>query len=243
VARGRPLYVFPVANAGGRAGAEWKTTLELTNLAPIENRIRLELFPGGENAAPRRKTIVLKSGETLSWRNAVDELFSFGGSGALRVQPVFAPVVVKSLTENVAGGVPSGALLPALTDEDAIRGGLRARLPGLVHDPAPSAAVRTNVGLLNLAPVAILVRVEPSGRDQRALGSLEQWLRPGEFVQIDDVYAKVGAGRVSDGSAVVHSPSVGGAFLAYASVIRGRRATATYVFPEKGARAPAPARN
>jgi hypothetical protein len=243
VARGRPLYVLPVANAGGRAGAEWKTTLELTNLAPIENRVRLELLPGGEDAAPRRKTLVLKAGETLSWRNAVDELFSFGGSGALCVQPRFAPVVVRSLTENVAAGAPSGALLPALTDEDAIRGGLRARLLGLVHDPAPSAAVRTNVGLLNLAPVAILVRVEPFGSGRRALGRLEQWLMPGEFVQIDDVYAKVDAGRVSDGSAVVHTPSVGGAFLAYASVIRGRNATATYVFPEKGARATAPARN
>jgi hypothetical protein len=243
VARGRPLYVLPVANAGGRAGAEWRTTLELANLAPIENRVRLELLPGGEDAAPRRKTVVLQPGQTLSWRNAVDELFSFGGSGALRVQPRFAPVVVRSLTENVAAGASSGALLPALTDEDAIRGGLHARLPGLVHDPAPAAAVRTNVGLLNLAPVAILVRVEPFGRGQRALGLIEQWLRPGEFVQIDDVYAKVDAGRVSNGSAVVHTPSVGGAFLAYASVIRGRNATATYVFPEKGPRATAPAHN
>jgi len=243
VARGRPLYVLPVANAGGRAGAKWRTTLELANLAPIENRVRLELLPGGEDAAPRRKILVLKPGEKLSWRNAVDELFSFGGSGALRVQPRFAPVIVKSLTENVAAGASSGTLLPALTDEDAIRGGLHARLSGLVHDPASASAVRTNVGLLNLAPVAILVRVETFGRGQRALGHLERWLRPGEFVQIDDVYAKVDAGPVTNGSAVVHTPSVGGVFLAYASVIRGRNATATYVFPEQGLRATAPARN
>jgi len=231
VARGRPLYVLPVANVGGRAGAKWKTTLELANLAPIENRVRLELLPGGDDSVPRRKTLVLKPGQTLSWQNAVDELFSFGGSGALRVQPRFAAVAVRSLTENMAAGASSGALLPALTDEDAIRGALHARLPGLVHDPA--AAVRTNIGLLNLAPVAIVVRVEPHDRGPRALGRLEQWLRPGEFLQIDDVFAKVHAGRVSNGSAVVHTPSAGGAFLAYASVIRGRNATATYVFPGK----------
>ncbi|HVN33145.1 MAG TPA: hypothetical protein VMT45_14300 [Thermoanaerobaculaceae bacterium] len=242
-AQGRPLYVLPVANAGGRAGAEWKTTLELANLAPIENRITLVLVPGRKDAAPRRKTLILEPGQTLSWPNAVGELFSFGGSGALRVEPRFAPVVVRSLTENVAAGESSGALLPALTDEDAIRVGRRARLAGLVHDPAPAAAVRTNIGLLNLAQEAILVRVEAFGTGERALGHLEQSLGPGEFVQIDNVYAKVDAGRVTSGSAVVQTPSLGGVFLAYASVIRGRRATATYVFPENGLRATAPARN
>jgi hypothetical protein len=54
-----------------------------------------------------------------------------------------------------------------------------------------------------------------------------------QFVQIDDVFAKVGAGRVSDGSAVVETRSVGGAFLAYASVTRGPDATAVYVYPER----------
>ena len=243
VARGRPLYVLPVANAGGRAGAKWQTSLEVANLAPIENRVRLELLPGGEDAVPRRKTLILKAGQTLSWQNAVDELFFFGGAGALRLQPRFGPCVVRSLTANVAVSASPGALLPALTDEDAIHSGLRARLPGLAHDPAPEAAVRTNIGFLNLAPVAIVVRVEPHGSGSRALGRLEQWLRPGEFLQIDDVFAKVEAGRVSDGSAVVQTPSVGGAFLAYASVIRGRDAPATYVFPEKAQRASAPAPN
>ncbi|HLE60431.1 MAG TPA: hypothetical protein VI700_02745 [Thermoanaerobaculaceae bacterium] len=243
VARGRPLYVLPVANAGGRAGAKWQTSLEVANLAPIENLVRLELLPGGKDAVPLRKTLILKPGQTLSWQNAVDELFFFGGAGALRLQPRFGPCVVRSLTANVAVSASPGALLPALTDEDAIHSGLRARLPGLAHDPAPEAAVRTNIGFLNLAPVAIVVRVEPHGSGSRALGRLEQWLRPGEFLQIDDVFAKVEAGRVSDGSAVVQTPSVGGAFLAYASVIRGRDAPATYVFPEKAQRASAPAPN
>jgi hypothetical protein len=243
VPRGRPLYVLPVANAGGRAGAKWQTRLEVANLAPIENRVKLELLPGGKDAVPLRKTLILKPDQTLSWQNVVDELFSFGGAGALRLQPRFARVAVRSLTANVAAGASPGALLPALTDEDVIHSGSRARLPGLAHDPAPEAAVRTNVGFLNLAPVAILVRVEPHGPGSRALGRLEQWLRPGEFLQIDDVFAKVDAGRLSDGSVVVQTPSVGAAFLAYASVIRGRNAPATYVFPEKAQRATAPARN
>jgi hypothetical protein len=242
VAPARPLYVLPVANAGGRAGAEWQTRLEVANLAPIENRVTLELLPGGRDPVPRRKVVMLKPGQTLSWRNAVDELFSFGGAGALRLLPRFGPVVVRSLTANVSGTAPPGELLPALTDADAIRSGVSARLAGLAHDPAEAAAVRTNVGLLNLASVPILVRLEPFGRGSRALGRLEQPLAPSEFVQIDDVFAKVNAGRVSGGSAIVQTNSAGGAFLAYASVIRGRGAAAVYVFPEHESPANAPDR-
>jgi hypothetical protein len=243
VARGRPLYVLPVANAGGRAGAEWKTTLEIANLAPIENRVKLELLPGGTDGTPLRKTLILKPGQTLSWQNAVDELFSFGGAGALRLLPRFGPVAVRSLTANVAAGAPQGVLLPALTDDDLIRSGVRARMSGLAHDPVPEAAVRTNIGLLNLAPVSILVRVSLFGRGSQPLGHLEQRLKPGQFVQIDDVFAKVKAARVSNGSAVVQTPSKGAAFLAYASVIRGPDAPAVYVFPEKEPPVSGPARD
>jgi hypothetical protein len=243
VARGRPLYVLPVANAGGRAGAEWKTTLEVTNLAPIENRVKLELLPGGEDTVPRRRTLILKPGQTLSWPNPLDELFSFGGAGALRLVPRFGPVAVRSLTANVAAGTPHGALLPALTDDDLIRSGVRARMSGLAHDPVPEAAVRTNIGLLNLAPVTIIVRVEPYAHGPRPLGRLDQKLRPGEFLQIDDVFAKVKAGKVGNGSAVVQTSSRGGAFLAYASVIRGPDAPAVYVFPEKEPPVIGPARD
>ena len=239
----RPLYVLPVANAQGRAGADYKTRLEIANLAPIENRIKLELLPAGTGVVPRRKMLVLKSGQTLSWQNAVDELFSFGGAGALRLLPRFGPVAVRSLTANVAAGAPQGTLLPALTDDDLIRSGVRARMSGLAHDPVPEAAVRTNIGLLNLAPVTILVHVEPYARGPRPLGRLDQQLGPGEFMQIDDVFAKVKAGRVGNGSAVVQTSSKGGAFLAYASVIRGPDAPAVYVFPEKERSFPAPPRD
>ncbi len=243
VARGRPLYVLPVANAGGRAGAEWKTTLEIANLAPIENRVKLELLPGGTDGTPLRKTLILKPGQTLSWQNAVDELFSFGGAGALRLLPRFGPVVVRSLTANVFAAGPPGELLPALTDADAIHTGVRARLAGLAHDPAEGAAVRTNIGFLNLAPIPILVRLEPFGGGSRALGRFEASLEPSEFVQIDDIFAKVRAGRVNEGSAILQTHSTGGAFLAYASVIRGPTAPAVYVFPDKEPPVIGPARD
>jgi hypothetical protein len=240
VAPGRPLYVLPIANAGGRAGAEWQTRLEITNLAPIENRVKLELLPGGDDSAPLRKTLVLSPGQTLSWLNAADELFSFGGAGALRLLPRFGPFAARSLTADVAAGATPGPLLEALTEADAIHTGVRARLSGLVHDPAPDAAVRTNIGVLNLAPVTILVRVTPFGRGSQPLGNLDQRLTPGQFVQIDDVFRKVKAARVINGSAVVQSSSRGGAFLAYASVIRGPTAPVVYVYPDSESPAKAP---
>jgi hypothetical protein len=235
--------VLPVANAQGRAGADYKTRLEVANLAPIENRVKVELLPAGTGVPPLRKILVLKPGQTLAWKNAADELFSYGGAGALRLLPRFGSVAVRSLTANVAAGAPEGALLPALTDDDLIRSGVRARMSGLAHDPVLAAAVRTNIGLLNLAPVAIIVHVEPYARGPRPLGRIDQKLGPGEFLQIDDVFAKVKAGSVGNGWAVVQTSSKGGAFLAYASVIRGLDAPAVYVFPEKEPPVSGPARN
>ena len=79
--------------------------------------------------------------------------------------------------------------------------------------------------------------------DSQPLGHLNQQLKPGQFAQIDDVFAKVKAARVANGSAVVQTSSMGGAFLAYASVIRGHAAPVTYVFPDKERPANAPAHN
>jgi hypothetical protein len=229
----RPLYVLPVANAGGRAGAEWLTRLEVGNLARSENTIRFELIPADRLSSPTlRTTITLAEGQRRSWTNAAAELFAFSGSGALRLVPHAGPITAASITENVAAGVQQGQLLPALTSDNAVVHGAVARLSGLAHDPAPSAAVRTNVGFLNLTAASLSVRLELFDPGSRPLGQLSTELPPRGFLQMDNVFAAVRAPRVEGGWASVWTPVRGGAFLAYASVIRGPRASAVYVFPE-----------
>jgi hypothetical protein len=233
VAARYPLYVLPAANTPGRAGSKWRTRLEIENLAPTANRVEIELQPVGDQQGSRfHTTIALAAGERKSWDNALDELFSLSGVGALRLAPDNGPITASSMTANVKVRRPPGDLSPAISERQALRGGLRARLSGLFYDPSPEAAVRTNIGLLNLASVPLRVRVELYGPDLQPLGRLVQPLKPGEFLQIDDAFAKVHAGPVANGSAVVKMLSRGGALLSYASVIRGPAAPAVYVLPE-----------
>jgi hypothetical protein len=230
---GRTLYVLPVANAGGRAGAEWRTRLEVTNLATSPNTVLLELIPADSGAsAPLRTTITLGAGQRRVWRNAAEENFGFSGAGALRLAPRAGPITAAGITENVAAGVPPVPLLPALTADQAIPAFTVARLSGLAHDPAPEAGVRTNVGFLNPRLTPVSVEIELFDRADRPLGKLSTQLPAKGFLQVDDVFAKVGSPRLEDGWARVHPSTPRGAFFAYASVIRGQTAGAVYVFPE-----------
>jgi hypothetical protein len=230
----RPLYVLPVANSRGRAGARWQTWLEVTNLAPSGNRVSLELLRTGRaGSAALQTTIILEPGQKKVWRNALNQLFGYSGSGALRLSPLSGPISVTSRTANVAAGTVEAPLAQAAGEESAIRSGERAIFRGLSHDPSHQEAVRTNIGLLNLAAGRIRVRITPYDALVRRLGHLEGDVPSRGFLQVDDIFAQVKAGAVSDGSAVVETITPGDAFLAYAAVIRGPAAPVTYVFPER----------
>jgi hypothetical protein len=235
------LYVLPVANSSGRAGARWQTRLELTNLASTENKVLLELLPAGRaGSSALRATVTLGPGQTRAWRNTLSQLFGFSGSGALRLSPLGGPVSLISRTTNVAAGEVHGPLIPALGEDQAIHHGFKAVLRGLSHDPSREAAVRTNVGLLNLTARRTRVRIQAYDAQGRRLGQLEGELLARGFLQVDDIFAKVKAGAVGDGSAAVETLTPGGSFLAYASVIRGPAAPVVYVFPEPTRPAAAP---
>jgi hypothetical protein len=228
------LYVLPVANSRGRAGARWQTWLELTNLSTTENRVLVDLLPAGRaGSSALRQTVTLGPGQTRSWRNTLSQLFGFSGSGALRLSPLGGPVSINSRTANVAGGGAQAPLLPTLGSERAIGAGERATLRGLSHDPSREAAVRTNVGLLSLTARRIRVRIEVYDTEGRRLGQLEGELPSRGFLQLDDIFAKVKAGTVRDGSAAVEAITPGGRLLAYASIIRGPAAPVVYIFPEQ----------
>ena len=169
--------------------------------------------------------------ERIEWLDALGELFGRSGAGALRLIAEGWRVRAWSVTSNVTGTTPVAALLPALTEDRAIRAGEQASLEGLAFDPDPGAGVRTNIGVLNLSGARVAVRVEAFDARSRPLGVVTGELGPGSVTQIDDLFARVRAPRLEDGRAAVSSATPGAALLVYASVIRGRGAQATYLYP------------
>jgi hypothetical protein len=226
------LYVLPVANSRGRAGVTWQTRLELDNLARTENTALVELIPAARGSAFFVHTVVtLAAGQQRSWNNALQELFAFSGTGALRISAQAGPIAAESLTSHAGPAGPEAPLLPTLSAAQAIHAGERVTLPGLVHEPVRAMAVRTNVGILNLSTAPTRVRIELYDAASSRLGQIEGDLPALGFVQVDGVFARVRARAVDGGSAVVQALTPGAAFLVYAAAIRGPSAPVAYVFP------------
>jgi hypothetical protein len=236
------LYVLPVANSRGRAGVTWKTRLKLNNLARTENTALVELVPAARGRASFARTLVtLAAGQQRSWNNALQELFAFSGTGALRISAQAGPIAAESLTSHAGPAGPEAPLLPGLSAAEAIHAGERVTLRGLVHEPVRIMAVRTNIGFMNLSATRIRVRMELFDAACSRLGQIEGDLPALGFVQVDGVFARVRARAVDGGSALVQALTPGAAFLVYAAVIRGPSAPVVYVFPQPASSATAPA--
>ncbi len=227
-----PLWVLPVADTKGRAGAVWHTRLALENPHARSVRVTLELYlTMTDPARPERRVVVLEARERREWRDVLGELFGMSGAGALKVTADGGAVGVRSVTSNVTLAAASEALVPALGESAIVRGRDVASFERLVHDPDPGAAVRTNLGLFSLAERPVRVRVEAFDGGMRALGSFEGTLEPYRFTQVDNVLGRVNAPRLDDASLHVTALGRDARFLAYASVIRGANATPVYVYP------------
>jgi len=91
--------------------------------------------------------------------------------------------------------------------------------------------------VFNLTEFPIRVRIEAFDDGYRSLGSFQGQLDAYRFTQVDDLFARFGAGRLEAGSAQVAALTRGASFIAYASVIRGANSPAVYSYPR-----PLPAR-
>ncbi|MGD1147195.1 MAG: hypothetical protein ABR961_04530 [Thermoanaerobaculaceae bacterium] len=227
-----PLWVLPVANAGGRAGAVWQTHLAIENPHARSVRTTFELhLTASDRDNPDRKVVLLEPRQRLEWQDAVGEIFDKHGTGALKVSAEGGQVVVRSLTSNVSLAGTAVPLIPALGGEAIAHTNEIVRFDELAHDPNRDIGVRTNLGVFNLTEFPIRIRIEAFDDGYHSLGSFQRQLDPYRFTQVDDLFARFGAGRLEAGSAQVSALTRGASFIAYASVIRGANAPAVYSYP------------
>jgi len=81
------------------------------------------------------------------------------------------------------------------------------------------ASWRTNLVLANAVEVSLVVLVELFGPDGEKIGSREVTLPPLGMTQISHVARELGAGDLTAGRIAVSTPTTGGTFAAYASLI------------------------
>ena len=155
--------------------------------------------------------------------------FTFSGSGTLRVTPYAGSVMATARTYNDQPTGTFGQFIPGQPEAEAIAYGQEARLIQLSQSAMSGVGFRTNVGFVNLTGQAIEVEAKLHRCDGTYIATRTVPLRAFEYVQVDAIFTKAGAGDVPDGFAVLRTTTPGGAFLAYASVIDNRSGDPIYI--------------
>jgi len=215
-----PVYVPGAAHVKGFGGAVWRTDLEVNNPTTGEIPFTVELLKRDQaNTNPQSASFTVKAGNSLRLEDVIHTVFGFDGAAALRITPAKPTLVVTSRTFNQSAEGTYGQFLPGIPGDQATVYGSRARLIQLTHDTSAGSGYRTNIGLVNVTALAITVTLHLHSADGNELGTLTVDLPASGFVQLDKVFEQVTASDVSDGYALLSTPTPGGAFLAYASVI------------------------
>lgn len=226
------LYVMPVAHATGVAGSEWRTDMEVTNLANVPNTVTAELLLAEQpNERPEARTGVLAPHETRVFPDMLDSVFSRTGLAALRLTAGQGPIAATCRTYDSSRPRAPSATLAALPAQAAVGFGGTARLTGLVDRDGAGAGTRTNLAVLNLEGRPIDVEVELLDGHDRRVSHLAGSLRPFELKQVTDLFAVAGVPSSAIVTAQIRTTTPGGEFLAVATIVQRDSSRATFVLP------------
>ncbi|HHQ48054.1 MAG TPA: hypothetical protein ENK19_04125 [Acidobacteria bacterium] len=227
-----PIYVPGAAHVNGYGGAVWRTDLEVGNPTTAQSSFTVELLKEDQaNTHSQSATYTLGPGKNLRMEDVVETVFGYDGAASLRIVPAEPTLVVTSRTFNQSASGTYGQFLPGIPRDRAIVHGRQARLIGLTHNRAGGAGYRTNIGLVNVMNMEITVDVRLFAASGVELGTVTADLPAAGFIQLDKVFEQVSATDVADGYALLTTPTPGGAFLTYASVIDNVTGDAVCVQP------------
>ena len=207
------------ARAPGDGGAFYTTDLTIANTGTAVATIGLTFL--GHDADGRdgaEKSLTLGGGECATLDDVLGSTFGLeSGYGAIRIASSTAALAVSSETWTAASGVGTfGQSVPAFGDGDLVRPGSPRTILGVRQD----ASFRTNLVLANATEAALDVDVSLVAESGATLGSRRYPLLPLGMTQVPRVARELGVtSDVAGARLVLSTPTVGGAFAAYAALI------------------------
>lgn len=181
-APGRTVAVPAVAKAPGAAGAQWESTVWVTNAGRSRTSVTLEYRPrGGARVVAPARTVAV--GETLTLDDVVGSVFGLEGAGALLVR-ADEPVLVTSRTfhrpASRAASDSRGAAISGVPSGSWLRAGDVATLQGA---PSDLDAYRYNVGLAEVAGGHVSVRLSLLDSSGGSISRVSRTIAPGDVLQ------------------------------------------------------------
>lgn len=227
---GQILFVPGAAHSTGAANTNWRTDLEIHNPTTSAATLRIELLQrDADNSIPQSVTRTLAAGQSERFPDVLDGLFGFSGAATLRIVPTVGWVMATSRTYNDQPSGTFGQFIPAAGTLETVPFGQPVRLVGLAQASSTTQGFRTNIGFVNTSSRAISLACVMYRADGSTVGTQSWQLKPYEFKQIDRIFTKVTSAEVTAGYAVLSTSTLGGAFLAYASVIDNRSGDPVFV--------------
>lgn len=216
-----------VGHAPGAYGSVWRSDVAVVNATTAEASVEFRYVPT-DGSAPLTKTERVAPG-IRGFGDIVVSLFGFdeesSSSGALHLRSD-TPLVISSRTFNVADEGTFGAHLGGIS----VAGGMTPAHRGVIPQVKRGVAVRTNVGLTNLAASPATVGVSLYAADGSMLGGeTPVSVPPWGLVQINDVFAACGTGDAPIAWVRIDVKTEGGAVFAFASVVDNRTGDPTIV--------------
>jgi len=223
------LVIVPAAaNAGGSGGAFFVTTVDLYNRGSSAASFRFLWLPrGADNSDPARSTLfTLEPGQTMRFHNLLADVFGATDAvGAVAVLSDSDSLEVMSRTFNQTEGGTFGQSLPGVPARELIPAGNSAAVMFLTED----GAFRSNLGLVNGIDSPITVQWELFAGDGSSLGTGEVELAAWGNVQLNRVLADFAP--IEAAYTLVWTPTTGGAFTSYGSVLDEQTSDPTTVLP------------
>jgi len=226
---GETLYLPASAHVKGALGTDWRSDVELHNLADQSASVTLWLLAhGADNRSPETAEIIVPPGSSVRLADVLAGQFSLDGQAALMLSVGSGRILATSRTYNLLaagnplglpGGSTFGQYIPALERSAATAFGEEGRLIQLSHSAVSSSGFRSNLGLVNMTSESLDIEVGLYTADGLLLGTVPVTLPPFGYQQLNRVYSLVTAGDVDDGYAVVRTTTELGRFFAYASVV------------------------
>jgi hypothetical protein len=209
-------WVVPAAaHTAGVNNTNWRTDLRIVNPGSSAADATLYLLPQDSDNGARSQHVALSIPPLgqLSVTDVLAAKFNFTGSAALLVDSSQTALVVASRTYNqAASGATYGQFIPGVPVTQA----LKANEIGQLIYVSKSDDYRTNVGFANVTALHTAVSIALYDGNNAVLGSKAFDLLPYGQIQVNDVFAAVGAAPAAVARAEVTS---GTDTVAYCSVI------------------------
>ncbi len=222
-------YVPGVAHAPGAGGTTWRTDLAVVNRGPGAASGSVTFIPY-DGSAPVDQSFSLGPGRAVEWRDVLVSHFHLGADSSTKGTVRIASsnrVFATARTYNQTATGTFGQYLPALPAVSARSRGASAGIDltrtgqlGVIPQLKKSGAFRTNLGVQNIGGTSAKVEIRLFNGHGGQLGITKaETVAVGRYLQLDDVFAALGAGSTAIAYATVRVVTPDGAAWFYGSVV------------------------